>query len=312
MNAAEHHLPIAHDCEPYGNMLLDTTYSNLHFHCSDIEEQTSKNVTDECFSGISIGVLLTGRLEFSLDDKHFVLDSNKTNHPICFAYSLLRPTEWSRRLIKGNQVKKAVLTLPEQWLKKATEKSCELDQVTAALHLSHACLFHSKATNQQVKLVKQLIEFNSNKKSSLEIESISLQIVIEGLRLLKSTITAFNEQNLLTTPSSRESIQIKTFIDNWLKTQDPMQPLSLKVIAQKLGASISTIQRQFQRSYNKSIVEYVRCCKLDLARENLVKGLKIGEVAYLSGYVHTSNFTTAFKRQFGKTPKQVMTEKLDS
>ncbi len=295
-----------------GNMLLDTTYSKLHYHCSDVVELTSQKIESECSPSVSIGVLLKGRLEFWLDNHYFDLDTSKTGEPLCFAYSLLRPTRWCRQLIKNNHVRKAVLTLPQQWLTQISEKSYDIDQLMTALHLSHANLFSSKASVRQIKLVEQLIQNSNRTTSLLEVESISLQIVIEGLKQLKPSINAFNSKKLLAIDTSKESIQIKAFIDSWIDTQDPMQLLSLTMMANKLGASVSTMQRQFQRSFNKSIMEYIRSRKLSIAYDNLVKGLNIGEVAYLSGYIHTSNFTTAFKRQFGKTPKQVVSEKSKS
>ncbi len=291
-----------------GAFQLDTTYSNLQFHCSNTTELKTKRIESKRPPGISIGVLIKGRLEFSLDNQNFVLDTKDSGRPICFAYNLVRATNWTRLFIEGNQVMKAVLTLPKQWTDQLPQNSSELDLITDTLHFSHSQLFVCPASNIQIELVNKLISANEGTTSALELESTSLQIVIEGFKLLKPVISKAHKLNSHNNPPSRASMEIKVFLDQWLDSRDPMQPIRLSSIAKNLGASISTLQRQFQRSYNMTIVEYIRWRKLNIAKDNLSKGLNIGEVAYLSGYVHTSNFTTAFKRLFGKTPKEFSKE----
>jgi AraC-like DNA-binding protein len=54
-----------------------------------------------------------------------------------------------------------------------------------------------------------------------------------------------------------------------------------------------------------SPLNYATRRSLESARAELLGGKhSIGEIAWLAGYQHTSNFCSAFKRSFGVTPRQ--------
>lgn len=80
---------------------------------------------------------------------------------------------------------------------------------------------------------------------------------------------------------------------------------SLEQIAAAVGASASTLQRQFQAAQGISVFAWQRQRKLQQAHAALQRGVSISEVAWQAGYSSTANFTTAFRRQFGMTPQRV-------
>jgi AraC-like DNA-binding protein len=54
------------------------------------------------------------------------------------------------------------------------------------------------------------------------------------------------------------------------------------------------------------VFDYVRVRKLEQAREVLERdGVSVAQAAYIAGYASPANFATAFKRQFGTSPKNV-------
>lgn len=82
-----------------------------------------------------------------------------------------------------------------------------------------------------------------------------------------------------------------------------MDQFKLNQVASDMGMSVSNLQRVFRASYGQTIGEYIRQRRLEIARDAIVRERKsIGEAAYLAGYLHTSNFTNAFKRLFGVPP----------
>ena len=83
--------------------------------------------------------------------------------------------------------------------------------------------------------------------------------------------------------------------------------LSLNELSQKLGASVSTLQRYFKNKHQMTLKQYVRNQKLELARRELLfEDKSIGEAAYTAGYNHPSNFIKAFKSYFLMTPVELL------
>ncbi|AYD04540.1 AraC family transcriptional regulator [Neorhizobium sp. NCHU2750] len=80
---------------------------------------------------------------------------------------------------------------------------------------------------------------------------------------------------------------------------------SIETVAAATGVSVNTLQRLFQAAHGTSVFSYIRDRRLDQARLALeTEGLPIAQAAYIAGYTSPANFSTAFKRRYGFTPKQ--------
>lgn len=77
-------------------------------------------------------------------------------------------------------------------------------------------------------------------------------------------------------------------------------------LAHGVGLSASALQRHFRQLYGCSVDVYRRTQRLKQARALLEQtGCSVLEVAHISGYTSAANFSTAFKRYFGISPKLV-------
>ena len=75
-------------------------------------------------------------------------------------------------------------------------------------------------------------------------------------------------------------------------------------IAKACGLSTSALQNRFSEAFNITVKRYMRKRLLERAKRALgVEGRTIGEAAYEAGYNHTSNFVSAFTREYGLPPK---------
>lgn len=80
---------------------------------------------------------------------------------------------------------------------------------------------------------------------------------------------------------------------------------SIETVAAGTGVSVNTLQRLFHAAYGASVFHYIRERRLEQARLALeTEGLPIAQAAYIAGYTSAANFSTAFKRRYGFTPKQ--------
>lgn len=88
-------------------------------------------------------------------------------------------------------------------------------------------------------------------------------------------------------------------IENIQETPDP------DAIAIELEIPRNTLKEGFKYIYGKSIYQFHSDYKMEAALTMLKSGTKlVKEVAYEIGYQNPSHFIAAFKRKYGKTPKQ--------
>src|SRR5258707_7044419 len=83
--------------------------------------------------------------------------------------------------------------------------------------------------------------------------------------------------------------------------QDPSRTLS--ELAHSCQISVSRLSHLFKDEIGINVKNYRLDCRLQVAAAMLVStGMPIKELAYTTGYRHTSSFVRAFKNHFGSSP----------
>lgn len=85
----------------------------------------------------------------------------------------------------------------------------------------------------------------------------------------------------------------------------PAEDYTLADLARRAAMSPSSLRDKFRTTYGTSVFGYLRTCRLTLARSYLEQGYSVQQAAHRSGYRHATNFATAFRRQFGISPRHV-------
>lgn len=83
-------------------------------------------------------------------------------------------------------------------------------------------------------------------------------------------------------------------------------PPSLTQLAAIAGTNTFKLKNGFKEMYNHSVFSYLTQVKLSQAKELLLSGLPVKEVADQLGYSSVQHFTTAFRKQFGITPARII------
>ncbi len=86
----------------------------------------------------------------------------------------------------------------------------------------------------------------------------------------------------------------------------PEAPYNLHELAQQIAMSGSSLRNKFRDLFDESLFDFIRRQRLLKAHALLSCGHSIERTAYECGYRHASNFTTAFKRQFGYSPGSLL------
>jgi AraC-like DNA-binding protein len=80
---------------------------------------------------------------------------------------------------------------------------------------------------------------------------------------------------------------------------------TLADLARRAGLSETSLKRGFHRVYNQTVFGYLRTRRMQRARELLESGeCTVLEAASRVGYSNPSNFSAAFRREFGLNPKK--------
>lgn len=81
-------------------------------------------------------------------------------------------------------------------------------------------------------------------------------------------------------------------------------PPTLAELATLCGLSIRHLTRSFRISRCRSIGSYIAECRINEARRLLTSDNCVKSIAYAMGFTSPSNFSTAFRRATGETPRQ--------
>jgi AraC-like DNA-binding protein len=91
------------------------------------------------------------------------------------------------------------------------------------------------------------------------------------------------------------------------------QPPSLSELAQQVGMSDRTLQRNFRKVFGTTVFSYLTQHRMSQAEQLLREGkITVAEVANRLGYAHLGCFAKAFKQQFGITPRECLIGKRSS
>jgi AraC family transcriptional regulator len=130
--------------------------------------------------------------------------------------------------------------------------------------------------------------------STAMVESIASQIAIELARYCIGI-----EEQKATGGLSPWKLRL---IDERLA--EPGAPPSLSELATLCGLSVRHLTRAFRISRCRSIGSYITECSINQAKRLLASGVCIKSVAYSMGFNSPSNFSSAFRRATGETPRE--------
>jgi AraC-like DNA-binding protein len=111
-------------------------------------------------------------------------------------------------------------------------------------------------------------------------------------------------------PLTHEDIARVMHIERLLTRNVLQTPPSIQQLAKIAAISESKLKKDFKTMYNFPIYEYFQKARMHAAQDKLLTGkYSVKEVAMELGYSNLSNFTIAFKKEFGILPSQLLTPK---
>jgi len=261
---------------------------------------------------LMIVILLEGKLDFGYDHLTFSLDANHQSKGV--VVNLAKPATFHRQLYEDNNVTKLNIVLPLKWIESRYEGS---DHIKAFIE-QHLASFQVSLNAVMEGLCYDII--SSSSPSSLiqrmQLESLTQLLLIKIFeqvskldipRTLETKAIQPSKLNIINTGQKKHNTKrfdqtldtIMVYIESNLE-----QPISVHKLTEMASMSLSNLQRKFKSTLGCSIKSYIRRRRLEIAKQQLERGLlSITQAAYNAGYRHPSNFTNAFKKNFGYPPQ---------
>lgn len=86
------------------------------------------------------------------------------------------------------------------------------------------------------------------------------------------------------------------------------EKLSVEVLAKECSLSEDYLSCLFKKSTGESLSSYILKKRLEQAKELLIKGNKVSDIAYYLNFCSESYFIKCFKEHFGTTPKKFLNQ----
>ena len=148
------------------------------------------------------------------------------------------------------------------------------------------------------------------------------EVIEEKLRSLKEAVTAPIRDNSLRT--YHFLLGLSELIGEDKSSQTPLrravrmldsnfqEDLEIPDIAARAGVSERTLRRLFQAELHCSPLEYLNSVRLKFAAEKLRHtGLRIKEIAQMSGFLSSARFCTVFQKKYGMSPGDFRKKELE-
>ena len=305
-------LTLAHHCSDPVQQCVDTPLltgcfqvislrPGLIVHMVDVHNLQNMITQATVLPSMKLAIVVDGQADISFDQQRFVLgNSSKPKRNTASLLNLTRPTRFERRGVALAYEKTVSISFSHDWLLESLPSAPQQLLDFIEQHLSSHLWQPSK---KALAIAQQIIATPSigSGLHQLFLESRCIELISEALSsLLKQTPPCVGT----TTAIYQRLMQAKSLLENPQLTH-----LVLQDIAQQVGMSTSSLQRHFRRSFNLSLTQYHRQQRLRRALHALQKDqFSISQAAELAGYSTTGNFSTAVKKEFGVTPKQLQSK----
>ena len=274
----------------------------LSLHCSDAEEHPYTTISHQP-AGLSCMFLLNGEMDIAIGDKKFAFSSHQQGDFVS-AISAFKTADvpFEKRVHRTQRVRKLILHAKPEWLQVGGRNTFWNGQQLEQFIKAPMATYGGIPTPRQQQIIQEIFNpvVHTPALLPLYLECRVIEMLAESLSLMMSNNPARTHRYHL---SRHDQARLQRARD--LIAQIDSGPLSVDIIARETGISASGLQKLFRRAEGVSVFEYVRRTRLQQAMHTLQTGqMSVQAVSELAGYKSPENFATAFKRQFGITPRE--------
>ncbi|HWB91724.1 MAG TPA: AraC family transcriptional regulator [Puia sp.] len=240
-------------------------------------------------------------LEIRIGDER-LKESNTTRS---IAYLTNSMQDWAYLGAKGTIYKGIDVLFNADWLADYLGLQPTDDVLSTYLSLQVENIHREPLDSEYRRLIQEIVEVDAANPMRLAIIQNRIMLMIERffIRIYERRKNAF--YNI---PMSKADIDRVMHVEAVL-TKDIFEPApTISQLARMVSISESKLKKDFKLLYGVPVYEYFQKVRMQAARDRLLGGAhSVKEVAMELGYSNLSNFTIAFKKEFGLLPSKLLT-----
>lgn len=278
---------------------LQACVTNCTFH-QDWLIHRKRNIDGEFYTLRFDELNIPGTLVVTIDDEK--VKEKNTSKSIAYLTSSL--FDWSYLGTQGGRYFSIGILFSREWLATYLDLPIVDDVLSTYISLKAENFNIEPLDSKYRQWMRKVTEVDDDSFLRLTIIQNRIMLMIERFFLHlydKMKNPAFR------VPLSQDDINRVMQIESIL-TKDIFQPApSIQQLAKMVSISESKLKKDFKTMYGYPIYEYYQKARMQAAQEKLLtRRYSVKEVAMELGYANLSNFTIAFKKEFGILPSQLL------
>ena len=255
--------------------------------------------------GMTFALFLNGGAKTWVGDRPFDMGATPEHRPNgleAVAICRTRADSFVRYSARGSRIRKVIISISPEWLDDGGFDGIGNHAPIRQFSRDHLASVRWHPSPRLIALAEQMLHPPAllPMMHNLYCESRAIEFIGEAFQAIAQS-NADQAGPTLRPNDYRRVAMICEFLEANLE-----RPLTLQGIARNAGISVNTLQRLFRAVHGTTVFDYTRARKLQRARQVLeADGVSVAQAAYIAGYASAANFATAFKRQFGISPKSV-------
>lgn len=307
--------PTAQPFALHGQVQTHAMPAGATLHLVDVHDAQAQQLHMQLKPGVRIAWVLRGQADVSYGPRRFTLGpaahGNGPRPLTANVVALAEAEQFTRRARAGGHEATVSLCLTPEWLDSLGAAAPSTSALRSALAFARQHLRHGQCPVPPALqpllgslLAPPVLEPALH---ALYLESAFQLLACHAVQSMHELATRSHGAAPATPPRQagvrlRQMAQVRELLDSGAADR-----WSLHAIAREHHMSAATLQRHFQQAHGQSVFEYQRQRRLRQALHGLRHGeVDIAQAAALAGYRHTGNFSTAFRKAFGISPRQAL------
>jgi AraC-like DNA-binding protein len=230
------------------------------------------------------------------------LKESHTTRSIAYLTNTL--SDWAYLGAKGTVYKGIDVLFDATWLAGYLGVENIDDVLTAYLSLQVENVHTEPLDSEYRRLMQEIVEVEDSNPMRLAIIQNRIMLLIERFFI---RIYERRRNSYFDVPLSKTDIDRMMHVESLL-TKDIFEPApTISQLAKMVSISESKLKKDFKLIYGLPVYEYFQKIRMQAAKDKLLSGdHSVKEVAMELGYSNLSNFTIAFKKEFGLLPSKLL------
>ena len=259
-----------------------------------------RNIDGEFYTLRFDELTIPGTLVVTIDDEK--VKEKNTSKSIAYLTSSL--FDWSYLGTQGGRYFSIGILFNKEWLAKYLDINTVEDVLSTYISLKAENFNIEPLDSKYRQWMRTILEVDEHNPLRLTIIQNRIMLMIE-----RFFIHLYDKMKNPTfrVPLSPEDINRVMQIESILTRDIFQQAPSIQQLAKMVSISESKLKKDFKTMYGYPIYEYYQKARMQAAQDKLLtRKYSVKEVAMELGYANLSNFTIAFKKEFGVLPSQLL------